>query len=288
MNKIYGLGSVVPVVGAGGRVRYRARVPDGAGGHHDVGRFDTEDEAWATLRGLAEKRAKGELAIGSGDTLREVGETFLEHREIIKGPRNMKTDRSRWTLHVLTAKFADWPIGNIAPVHVAEWIAALKKKRAAGRHAGKPISPQTLKHCVNLLHSCLEWARLRGKLDAHIPNPAAGHDLPPIDDDEGWTFLLPEEQDRLCGATEIPLVDRLPFAFAIGTGLRQGELYSLELRDVHADDEHPHIVVRYGKPRRGKTKTGRSVAWSCSVARSTPRAPGSPSFRGGARPTRSG
>jgi integrase len=47
------------------------------------------------------------------------------------------------------------------------------------------------------------------------------------------------------------------FAFAIGTGLRQGELYSLELRDVHLDDEHPHIVVRYGKPRQGKTKTGK-------------------------------
>ncbi|AUX41132.1 uncharacterized protein SOCE26_025380 [Sorangium cellulosum] len=75
-----------------------------------------------------------------------------------------------------------------------------------------------------------------------------------------WTYLLPAEQDRLV-TTEAPQGDPdLPdlVAFALWTGVREGEQWNLELRDVHAHEEHPYVVIRFGK-RRGShsTKSGR-------------------------------
>ena len=51
-------------------------------------------------------------------------------------------------------------------------------------------------------------------------------------------------QDRLCNTVEIPLHDRHAIAFAIGSGLRQGEQWTLHLVDIHVDDDNPHVMVR--------------------------------------------
>jgi hypothetical protein len=66
---------------------------------------------------------------------------------------------------------------------------------------------------------------------------------------EPWTYLtLPEQQAiEHCAAAE---ADRLLALFAIGTGLRQGEQWSLELVDVHRDAKGLHVVVRYGSRGR--------------------------------------
>jgi hypothetical protein len=111
-----GLGHVEPRKGAGG-VRYRAKVPTGHGGHRTVGTYDTREEAESVLRGLVEKRAAGQLIFG-GETLRQYGERFLARRAE-RDIRNIKTDRFRWTVHVLAAHFADWPLAGIKPPDVA-------------------------------------------------------------------------------------------------------------------------------------------------------------------------
>jgi integrase len=64
-------------------------------------------------------------------------------------------------------------------------------------------------------------------------NAAAGQELPALDQDDEWTYLDQEEQRRLLACPEIPHADRLIMAFAIGTGLRQGEQWNLELKDLH-------------------------------------------------------
>ena len=69
--------------------------------------------------------------------------------------------------------------------------------------------------------------------------------------DDGWTYLLLDEQDRLCGAEGIALSDRLCAAFAVGSGVRQGEQWTLHLADVHADAADPHVIVRYGGRKKG-------------------------------------
>ena len=199
---IYGLGVVQEVKRPGKPSKWRARVPDGAGAYQEAGRVATEEEAWAVLRGLAEQRARGELAIG-GMTLRRWGLQFLDRREI-NGTRNIDTDRSRWSAHVESASFVDWQLGDIRPTDVADWIDRLRHK--TNPRTGEPFSAQTVKHCVALLRRALHLARLRGLFTG--PNPAAGHELPTITSrDDGWTYLLAPEIDRVCTAPAIDEAD---------------------------------------------------------------------------------
>ena len=63
-------------------------------------------------------------------------------------------------------------------------------------------------------------------------------------------FLDPEAQRRLldiCGDDP----ERWIVQFALGTGLRQGEQWSLPISDVCVDGDDPHVMVRYGS--EGKT-----------------------------------
>jgi integrase len=252
MGVVYGLGVVSEVKLAGGRVRYRARVPDGAGKHTEAGRYDTEEGAWSALKGLAEKRAAGELAVG-GMTLRAWGVLFLNRREM-NGTRNIDTDRGRWTLHIESSPFIDWQLDTIRHVNVAEWIDHLCRKlvqqRGKKKRGKRTLSPQTIRHCVALLRRALRLALLRGLVTI---NAAAGHELPPVGED-GWTYLLLEEQARLFNAEGIPVSDRLCAEFAVGSGLREGEQWTLHLADVHAgeDEEHPHVIVRFGGRKKGR------------------------------------
>jgi integrase len=120
----------------------------------------------------------------------------------------------------------------------------------------KPLSAQTVKHCLNLLRVCLQ-AVVEDELVER--NPA--EDVKPpreLRTEEPWTYLLPEEQDRLVRCKDIPAAERALIEFAIGTGLRQGEQWSLELRDLHVEGEDPHAFVRFGSPgkppKNGKTR----------------------------------
>ena len=51
--------------------------------------------------------------------------------------------------------------------------------------------------------------------------------------------------------------ERWMVAFAIGTELRQGEHWNLELSDLHVDGDNPHVLVRFGSPGK-TTKSGKT------------------------------
>lgn len=239
----YGVGSVDKRKQAGGVVRHRARVfADGK--HTTIGIYDTPELAEIALLDAAAKRGSGELKI-EGDTLRTFGPGFLARRAA-NGGRNTKTDKGRWERHVLGAPFSDWPLTKLTPKAVALWIDKLAKKRAADRRGRRLISAQTIRHVVALLRRALQLALQRGLVSI---NAAAGHELPKLRRDLGWTYLMPDEIERLTTCEAIPFDVRALVTFAIWTGLRQGELYALELRDVHVGDD-PHVIVRWGKPRQ--------------------------------------
>ena len=240
----YGVGSIDERKQAGGIVRYRARVyADGK--HTTIGVYDTRAQAEAALAVTAEDRGSGELVI-EGDTLRSFGVGFLARRKA-NGGRNTKTDKGRWERHVLAAPFADWPLQRITPKAVALWIDKLAHRRAADRRGRRTISAQTIRHVVALVRRALQLALNRGLVST---NAAAGHELPAVRRDLGWTYLLPDEIERLTTCPAIPPDVRALITFAAWTGLRQGELYALELRDVHTGEADPHIIVRWGAPRR--------------------------------------
>ena len=66
-----------------------------------------------------------------------------------------------------------------------------------------------------------------------------------------------------------PLPDHLRIQFAIGTGLRQGEHWNLEISDVILDGDGPHVVVRFGSkgkpPKNGKIRRASRVACAGTI-----------------------
>lgn len=244
--------------------RWRPRLPQSAG----RARLDpcaTREEAQQALdAALADIGERVRVPV-SGETLRAWGTRWLDDREIGGDIEDPGTDRSRWRTHIETATFVDWPMAAIRSVHVRDWLAAILRKDAAPGYRQKTvpkrkIGKQTVKNTLNLLRCCLQAAVERELIEA---NPAADVHLPKQSAKQRrafdpWTYLLPEEQERLL-ATPAPGRDPdLPglAAFALWTGVREGEQWNLELADVHVDVEHPYIVVRFGK-QDGSTKGGR-------------------------------
>lgn len=213
-----------------------------------VDTFDTEAEAEGCLRGLAALRAGGDVS--PVETLRTFGEAWMHHREKALKLRSVPNDRSRWKTHVLPHEIADRALVDIARRDVKAWLTWL---------TARVDSWQTRKHCLNLLRKCLAWAvdeERRGDNPAAgvlVTKPADAHET------EGWTFLMPEEQTALL--TQAPRrlrCDVLLAAVALGTGLRQGEQWNLELRDLHLEEEQPWLLVRWGSkgkpPKSGKMR----------------------------------
>ena len=245
----YGNGTIEPF----GK-RFRARIYLGGRPKH-VGMFATREDAESALRGFIALKAKQEIEDSSIPTLKAWGERWLDRREL-EGKRSIDDDRNRWKKHVTRARFYNWPIDTIRRRDVSRWIDTLKATRASDKRGKRPLSWQVVKHCRTLLSGCLS-AAVRDEIIER--NPVSGIPLPRPDTSEPeWSYLLPDEQARLLDNRKIPEPERLIIGFAITTGLRQGEQWAIELRDLHVDGDDPHVFVRWGSPglppKNGKTR----------------------------------
>jgi len=243
------------------RGRFMARLP--TEDREPIGTFDTYEQAAARLDGWLAEQLDGRVKVSSGLALNGFGEDWLDRREL-DGYRGIDTDRSRWKTHVLTSAFAEWPLKNLTRADVIDWVDELKSKRAAPAHGQtkrstpkRKLSRTTIQNILNLLRCCLA-AALERRL---IPeNPADGVRLrmKTTKTEEPWTYLTLEEQQKLFAAEAIPAPMRLLLQFAVGTGLRMGELWNLELRDLHVDGKTPHVFVRFGSkgkpPKNNRTR----------------------------------
>lgn len=230
----------------------RLRGPDGK--RRNLGRFVDRATAESVLNEALRLISTGKLTTIGGSTLRSYGEGWMACR---KNKRSWKINEQRWSMHVASSDMIDMPLFAITRRHVKEWLKKLEKKKTAykwggkGRN-GKPLSSGTRRHCLNLLRCCMTSA----KDDEEITiNPCDDikviTEASPI---EPWEYLEPDEQKQLLDA--IPAPTKYLVAFAIYTGLRQGEMWNLRLCDVHSNDEQPHVTVRYGS-RDGATKSGK-------------------------------
>ncbi|MBI4703856.1 MAG: tyrosine-type recombinase/integrase [Deltaproteobacteria bacterium] len=238
--------------------RYRVKLPGTTRADREsLGPFPTHDEAQLALDAaaaeLAARRAAATAggALAGGITLRAYGAPWLDKRERA-GVRDVRTDRCRWERHVLSASFADRAMGSISRVDVRGWIDELAEKRAMrnDKDLGHKLSPRTVQRCLNLLRCCLQDA-----VDHEIvaTNPAKDVRVKgKIVDD--WTYLAPEEQQAIATCEKIAEPERLRILFAMGTGLRKGEQWNIELADVDVSDDDPHVLVRYGGPNHQPPK----------------------------------
>lgn len=177
------------------------------------------------------------------------------------GVRGIRTERSRWTVHLATAPFADDPIAAITSGEIVDFARTLARARAKDRRRGRRISRQTVQRCLALLSAIFDEAVVAGH---RTDNPCAGLKLlkrlrtDATATEDKWNVLTPDEQTTVLACERIPEWARLMMAFAIGTGLRQGEQWNLEKRDLHPTVARPHVLVRYGSsgkiPKSGKTR----------------------------------
>jgi integrase len=238
--------------------RFLVRVIRADGERKSLGTYPTGAEAEAVLAAALRQMAEaGALAIG-GATFRAFGERALNQREL-DGVRGIRTERSRWRVHLAHAPFADDPIAGVDAREVVEFVRALATRRAKDRRRSRRISRQTVQRCAALMRVLFDEAVVAG---LRPDNPCSGLKLlrtlkaDPTATEDKWTVLAANEQAAIMSCERIPSWARLMIGFAIGTGLRQGEQWNLELRDLHVDGTKPHVVVRYGSSGK-TTKSGR-------------------------------
>ena len=209
----------------------------------------------------------GELAPTKGKSAKELGPRFLGSR---LGNRSSSDDSSRWHRHVAIAAWARKPLASVLRADGLAWLKALKKrvveppkKKDAKKRGGKRVeklSWQTRKHCVNLARAFFEWA-INEELISTNPFFGLVVEREDGDDDAGYQetwYLDANEQKRFLAIWDTfhdtRRREKWIVAFALGTGLRYGELACLHMADVHVDGAEPHIVVRYGSWDREKQR----------------------------------
>jgi integrase len=241
--------------------RWRVRVPTSDGKRRSLGVFDSEGEALGVLNAALVRLAEGTVASVGAITLRGFGTRWIEDRELSDDVRSIEADKSRWRTHIVTAPFFDWPIAAITPLNIADCVLVVQKKLVATPYRGerppKKLSRKTAKEILRLLKLCFDAALSPHR---HIrENPAIGIKVKKeLRTHEPWTYLTLDEQDRLLNCEAIPEWDQVIMAFALGTGMRAGEQFNLELVDLRVDGDYPEVIVRFGSkgkpPKNGKIR----------------------------------
>jgi integrase len=222
--------------------RHRVRVPSGRG-QITWGTFDTMQEA---ERELAIALHESDLTRRDyeGTTIHQLGDKIMTRREVKNEVRDPGSDRSRWDKHIKSDEIAKVAVVKLQPKHVYQWLVRLEDKG---------LSAQTVRHCRNLLSVVCAEACAAGTIKTNPVADVRMRGRTKKSAEAGWTYLVPAEQVALIEATPYP--DRCLVAFAIGTGLRAGELVAL--RRVDVDIEGRRLMVRFGGPPDEPTKTGK-------------------------------
>lgn len=227
------------------------------------GTFATEAEADVARRAGVKALRTQKHAIGAV-TFYSYAAARLDKRERM-GVANVRTDRQNLEHHYREAHFADWPLENIRRRDVRRFRDELLSKEAMRSRGkgkppvatGKPLGRQTVENILNVGRATCREA-VEDELIAE--NPFRGVTVPretrtEEETDDGWTFLTLDEQKAL--AQIVPAHPEALLALvAAGTGLREGEMWTLHLADVHVDVPEPRIKVRHGGRRKIRgTKT---------------------------------
>jgi integrase len=187
-----------------------------------------------------------------GLTVAEWVSSYVNIRDMAKELDDAANLRSMVENHIRGDALGRMTLRLLRREHVVDWTRRLRTKKH-GKDETKRLSRGTVTKCLVLLRTALA-----GAIEKRLvrENPAEGVVLPrERRTEDPWTYLAPEEVQRLVASVEGP--QRWVVAFAIGTGLRAGELVSLRLSDVHADGPEPHVYVRYGGAPTRPTKSGK-------------------------------
>lgn len=177
-------------------------------------------------------------------TLDDVWKKFLPWAKEHK--RTWADDEWNYNRH-LQPRFGAKSLESISALDIERMKIEMKK---ATNKNGKPYTPATIKHQLELVRRLFNLARRWRIFDG--PNPVNSVELPKLDNMK-TEYLSDDEIERLrevldswpCQCTALLI------KFAMLTGLRRGEIFRLEWRDI--DFEHGLVTLR--EPKGGKTLT---------------------------------
>jgi site-specific recombinase XerD len=204
-------------VGVNGRPRYAAIYHDARGQRRSAGTYATKreaDRAWAAaeadaLLGRGRDPRRGKITFGSYVTGVWLPNHQLEH-----------TTRQRYSYQLskyLLPEFGAMRMGDIAPVHVREWITRLKDQR---------VSASTIADLKTILSAIFTTALNDQIASVH---PCRGVKTPTVAR-RPRTIVTPEQFDLIHSA----LPDarwRMLVELDVESGLRWGELTELRVHD---------------------------------------------------------
>ena len=171
--------------------------------------------------------------------------------------RDVKSDRGRCARFIAGDRIGRMPLGAVTRADVREWLGRVATSPA--KRGGKPLSRSAVANVLSLLRTCFAHAADAGHVDR---SPVDGVRVPRSLGARGahedtWTVLSDEEIERMFWLAPTN-DDREAFAFAVFTGLRQGEQWFLERSDLEVEASIPHIIVRRGSkgksPKNGKVR----------------------------------
>jgi site-specific recombinase XerD len=207
-------------VGVNGKPRYAAIYHDARGQRRSAGTYATKreaDRAWAA--------AEADALLGHGRDPRRGKITFTAYVTGVWLPNHQleHTTRQRYSYQTskhLLPEFGAMRMGDIAPVHVREWITRLKDQR---------VSASTIADLKTILSAIFTTA-LNDQIAAI--HPCRGVKTPTVAR-RPRTIVTPEQFDLIHHS----LPDarwRILVELDVETGLRWGELTELRVRDVNA------------------------------------------------------
>jgi integrase len=199
-----------------GNVRWQVRWRDDAG-RQQKRNFETAREANAF-----EAKTNGELQSG---TYVDPGVGRMTLRDFAEAWRAAKPHRSKTAIRVrgelhnhVYPVFGDRAIASIRPSEVQSFIGALSTR----------LGPGTVRNVIRTLSSIFSAAVLDG-VRPNNPCARGAISLPSVDEEQ-MVPLTREQVDAI--ANELPHQYRAMVTVLAGTGLRQGELFGLQVRDL--------------------------------------------------------
>ncbi len=234
----------------------------------------------------------------STKTFKDLGHEVLDMRTE-DAVRSVLSERLRFRKHLASSSIGHIPVAEIQPKHIALLTREMVRKDADDFRGQRKISRVTVQKVMQLASAVFDVAVEQG---IRNDNPCLVvrrvKTQPSVE--EKWTALAKQEIQDIEACVDIPPLYRAMMLFAIGTGLRQGEQWNLEGRDVHREGDYPHVVVRYGSaglpPKNGRTrevplfgvalKAAKTAQFAAGNDRllfsgsdgNTPRQPGAPCF----------
>ena len=166
--------------------------------------------------------------------------------------RSQVIEEGRWRHHI-SPKLGERSIDSLTSFDLLMLRRDLEKRG---------LSPQTVRHCLSLLHRILRKAAEWEKYDKQLPNFKG---VMPKFDNRRQRFLNVEEIGILLDAlkaTEKSLNWHDIVLFAVNTGLRRGEIFSLRLCDINFNFR----IVAVMDTKSGRNRTVRLNDVALAVA----------------------